>query len=88
MATLGAARALLLDHEAGSLEHGKRADFLVVKPSRLPAPEEITGAVIEESQIEELYLAGEPFSYERLADCSRVDAVSSAPTRQRDSLAE
>lgn len=64
MATLGAARALLLDHEAGSLEHGKRADFLVVKPSRLPAPEEISGAVIEESQIEEMYLAGAPFSYE------------------------
>lgn len=81
LATLGAARALLLDHEAGSLEHGKRADFLVVKPSRLPAPEEITEAVIEENQIEELYLSGELFSYERLADCSRVDAVRGAPTR-------
>ena len=53
MATIGAARAISLDHQAGSLEQGKRADFLVVKPSRLPAPEEITGAVIEESQIEE-----------------------------------
>ncbi|MCM2357305.1 MAG: amidohydrolase family protein [Geobacteraceae bacterium] len=68
MATLGAARALHLEREAGSLEKEKRADFLVVRPGRLPAPEEITGAVIEESQIEEIFLRGEPFNYE-VADC-------------------
>jgi len=60
MATLGAARALHCEAEGGSLETGKRADFLVVKPSRLPGPENLTGAVLEESVVENIYLEGEP----------------------------
>jgi len=69
MATLGAASALRLDHEAGSLDAGKRADFLVVKASRQGEPEEIARAVIEESQIEEIYLAGKTYGYQELAGC-------------------
>ena len=69
MATLGAAGALRLDHEAGSLDAGKRADFLVVKASRQGEPEEIARAVIEESQIEEIYLAGKTYGYQELAGC-------------------
>lgn len=68
MATLGGARALCLDREAGSLAKEKRADFLVVKPGQLS--EEIAGAVIEESQIEEIYLGGEPFNFEEIAGCA------------------
>lgn len=70
MATLGAAKALHLEHEAGSLEKGKRADFLVVRPARMAGPEEIAGAVIEESRIEGIYLRGEPSSFEGLAEYS------------------
>ncbi|HEY6871609.1 MAG TPA: amidohydrolase family protein [Geobacteraceae bacterium] len=71
MATLGGARALRLDCEAGSLAKEKRADFLVVRPGRLPGPEEISRAVIEENHIEEVCLGGEPFSFEELAGCFR-----------------
>ena len=70
MATHGGAMALRLDGEAGSLAKEKRGDFLVVKPSRLPSSEKIAEAVIEESQIEEIYLGGEPFNYEPIAACS------------------
>ena len=59
MATLGAARALGCENEGGSLEPGKRADFLVVTPSRLPGPDGIVGAVLEESLLENVYLEGE-----------------------------
>jgi cytosine/adenosine deaminase-related metal-dependent hydrolase len=60
MATLGAARALRCDNEGGSLEPGKRADFLIVRPSGLAGPDTITGEVIEESHLENIYLGGDP----------------------------
>jgi cytosine/adenosine deaminase-related metal-dependent hydrolase len=62
MATLGGAHALHLEGDAGSLEKGKQADFLVVKPARLPAPDELIEGIIEESQIEEIFLRGERFT--------------------------
>lgn len=62
MATLGGAQALHLGAEVGSLEKDKQADFLVVKPAMLPAAGELIEVVIEESQIEEIFLRGERFT--------------------------
>jgi aminodeoxyfutalosine deaminase len=59
MATLGSARALQLDRECGSLEKGKRADFLVVHPARITSPAELAEVLIEESRIAEVFIAGE-----------------------------
>ena len=66
MATLGAAQSAAPGSEVGSLDKGKRADFIVVKPGRMAAPEELAGVIVEDSQIEEIFLEGEPFVYESL----------------------
>jgi cytosine/adenosine deaminase-related metal-dependent hydrolase len=58
MATLGGARALGCTDEVGSLDKGKRADFLVM---RLPAgsnPGEFAEALIEEGHLEEVCIGG------------------------------
>jgi cytosine/adenosine deaminase-related metal-dependent hydrolase len=62
MATLGGAHALHLEGEVGSLEKDKQADFLVVKPARLPAADKLIEVIIEESQVAEIFLRGELFS--------------------------
>lgn len=58
MATMGSARALHLDGEIGSLEKSKRADFLVVQPSRSMAGGQLAELLIEESRLAEVYIAG------------------------------
>jgi cytosine/adenosine deaminase-related metal-dependent hydrolase len=59
MATLGGARAIGLDHETGSLEKGKRADFLVMSLENIPKEEDLPGAVIEEGKLREVFIKGE-----------------------------
>jgi len=59
MATLGSAGALHLESECGSLEKGKRADFLVLHPARLTSPTGLAEVLIEESRIAEVFIAGE-----------------------------
>jgi aminodeoxyfutalosine deaminase len=59
LATIGSAGALHLETECGSLEKGKRADFLVVHPARITSPQELAEVLIEESRIAEVFIAGE-----------------------------
>lgn len=58
MATLGAAKALHLESEAGSLEKGKRADFLVLTPPEKTSPIDLAEALIEESRLDEVFVGG------------------------------
>jgi cytosine/adenosine deaminase-related metal-dependent hydrolase len=58
MATLGAAKALLLESESGSLETGKRGDFLVLQPARQTSPDGLAKALIEDSRLMEVFVGG------------------------------
>jgi cytosine/adenosine deaminase-related metal-dependent hydrolase len=58
MVTMGAAKALHLESEAGSLEKGKRGDFLVLTPPRITSPNELAEALIEESRLDEVFTGG------------------------------
>ncbi len=58
MATLGAAKAIHLESEAGSLEKGKRGDFLVLTLPRPTLPDELAEALMEEGRVEEVFVGG------------------------------
>lgn len=59
MGTLGSARPLALDNQVGSLESGKRADFLVMQlPARQYAGETLHEAVIHAGQLLHVILCG------------------------------
>jgi len=62
MATLGGARAIGLDNETGSLEKGKRADFLVMGLEKTPIERDLPGAVIEEGKLCGVFIKGELLS--------------------------
>ncbi len=59
MATLGGAEVIGLDKETGSLEQGKRADFLVMGFERECRANDLPGAVIEEGRLMEVVTGGE-----------------------------
>jgi aminodeoxyfutalosine deaminase len=58
MATLGAAKALHLGSESGSLEKGKRGDFLVLQLPRQTSPDVLAETLIEESRLMEVFIGG------------------------------
>lgn len=59
MATIGGAKAIKLDHEAGTLEPGKRADFVVMETGGKLAPEKIYEQLIEDSNLHGVWCGGE-----------------------------
>jgi cytosine/adenosine deaminase-related metal-dependent hydrolase len=59
MATLGGAEAIGIDHETGSLEKGKRADFLLMGLNGNLRAEDLSRAIIEEGKLMEVVTGGE-----------------------------
>ena len=62
MATLGGARALGIETRTGSLQTGKRGDFLVFSGSGPGPGESPCGALLERGKLEQVYVAGESLS--------------------------
>lgn len=62
MASLGGAEVLGLDKETGSLEKGKRADFLVVGNPKGVSGKDMHRALIEEGRLDEVFVAGVPIT--------------------------
>lgn len=62
MASLGGAEVLGLDNETGSLEKGKRADFLVLGKPQGVSGKDMYRALIEEGRLDEVFVAGVPIS--------------------------
>jgi len=60
LATLGGARALGLDEVTGSLQPGKRADFLVVEATG--APDQLPERIIGKGKLIELFVQGIPLA--------------------------
>ncbi|WP_298269507.1 amidohydrolase family protein [Geobacter sp.] len=58
LATLDAARAIAADRHVGSLEPGKRADFLVVRLPSLPAERNLCEAVVHTGTLVDVFAAG------------------------------
>jgi cytosine/adenosine deaminase-related metal-dependent hydrolase len=59
MATLGGAEAIHMDHETGSLEEGKMADFLVMNLEKAASEKDLPSAILEEGKLQEVATRGE-----------------------------
>ncbi|AJE03324.1 amidohydrolase family protein [Geobacter pickeringii] len=60
MATLDAARAIGTDQRLGSLDPGKRADFLVIKLPQFSSEQNLCEAIIHGGALAEVFAAGRP----------------------------
>jgi imidazolonepropionase-like amidohydrolase len=58
MTTLNAAKAIRRDSDAGSLEAGKRADFLVMKPSGIPGESSVYEQLLDDAEIQAVFCGG------------------------------
>jgi len=59
MATIGGAKALRRDQEAGTLEAGKRADFIVMATGNMPTTEKVFEQLIDDSNLLGVWCGGE-----------------------------
>lgn len=59
MATIGGAKAIKRDLEAGTLEPGKRADFIVMETEGLPESGRIIEQLMEDSSLQGVWCRGE-----------------------------
>lgn len=59
MATSGGARAIQRDHEAGTLETGKRADFIVMETGNKTTAKNISEQLIADSKVTGVWCRGE-----------------------------
>jgi len=59
MATIGGAEAIKRDHESGSLEPGKRADFIVMETGNIPVSGSIYEQLLEDSRVYGVWCHGE-----------------------------
>ena len=62
MATLGGARALQIDAGTGSLEAGKRADFLVLGGCSSDAGACVEATLLAKGRLEQVYVAGKQYA--------------------------
>lgn len=60
MITLSGSRALGIDDEVGSLESGKRADFLVMEPTTKTSSGDINRHILERGRLREVFIEGNP----------------------------
>ncbi|MBP1729161.1 MAG: metal-dependent hydrolase [Deltaproteobacteria bacterium] len=58
MATVNAAAAIKRDGDAGSLEPGKQADFLVIQPQKLPAAARLYEQLLDHARVVGVWCAG------------------------------
>jgi cytosine/adenosine deaminase-related metal-dependent hydrolase len=70
MASLGAAEVLGIQASTGSLEPGKRADFLVVEPGAIPSATGICQSLIEKNALQQVYIAGQPITMFKEQACN------------------
>jgi len=59
MATIGSARAIQREHEAGTLEPGKRADFIVMNTGHNLAAGKICEQLLEDAKVHGVWCGGE-----------------------------
>jgi cytosine/adenosine deaminase-related metal-dependent hydrolase len=62
MATLTGAKVLGIEDDLGSLEQGKRADFLVMGVDGMAPDDDLHRFIIEEARLDQVYLAGNQIS--------------------------
>jgi cytosine/adenosine deaminase-related metal-dependent hydrolase len=59
MATIGGAKAIKRDHEAGTLEPGKRADFIIMETENIPVSGKVFEQLIGDSNLHGVWCGGE-----------------------------
>jgi cytosine/adenosine deaminase-related metal-dependent hydrolase len=83
MATINGAKLYGMDREVGSIEPGKRADLVIIKPSILPTPLNASSAVghlintVDGDDVEHVFVDGKPIVQNKnLVTFDEVEAQS------------